>query len=418
MRIEDKPRLATLPPKAPAARTTPPRRPGEDRLRRIPAPSGSEPLQGEQGIGALKSLPRRLTAITVPTHLRLGMVVGQPSTDFAVSAPLRVGTTYLEPGETYRLSIDPQGARIQAKSGAEVGVFPLPLRLDPDVDAPMILQGKRYRGALEVMRTPASPQALTVVNDVGLEDYLKGVLPAEMVTGWPSEALKVQAVAARTYAAANAGRRADQGFDLFPTVSDQVYKGMDAEAADTTAAVEATHGEVMRYQGALINALFFSSSGGSTDDAQAVWGLDLPYIKPVKDPDDSPNRQWQKQLGPAEVQKALGQLRVNVGAPRRIAILERTPGGRARWLQVTGDRGTARVDANQFRLASGLKSTMFQLVATKSGWRFDGSGYGHGLGMSQWGARSRALQGQDYRQILSTYYTGITLDRPADPPAP
>lgn len=411
MRIED---LRPLTPVAPTTPGGPPARADQaarsprDRHARAahPTPLGPE-RYGEQGIGALEPARRGLPATVVPERLRVGLVVGARTTELGVNAPVRVGDSYLEPGEPYRLSVEAAGIRIQRKSGALVGVFPVPVRLESE--EPLLVEGKRFRGALEIMRTPGEAGALTVVNDVGLEDYLKGVLPAEMVTGWPTEALKVQAVAARTYAAANMGRRASQGFDLFPTVSDQVYRGLEIEAADTTAAVDATRGEVMRYQGTLINALFFSSSGGSTDAARQVWDLDLPYIQGVKDPDESPNRSWQKAMTPAEVQATLTKLDVRVGTVQKLAVAARTDAGRARWLTVTGSQGTARVDANKFRLAAGLKSTMYQLSPSGGGWRFDGSGYGHGLGMSQWGARARALAGQDYRSILQFYYTGIEL---------
>ncbi|MBC7541124.1 MAG: SpoIID/LytB domain-containing protein, partial [Candidatus Sericytochromatia bacterium] len=327
-----------------------------------------------------------------------------------VATPATVGGFTLAPGHSYQFKLTDAGAlSIQDTTGRNLATVPMPARIEPADGGATLLAGRRYRGALEIIAAPGAPGKLTVVNDVGLEDYLKGVLPAEMVTGWPTHALQAQAVAARTYAAANMGRRAALGFDLYPTVSDQVYKGQDSECVDTSAAVDSTRGEAMTYQGSLINALFFSSSGGATDDAKAVWDIDLPYIKSVKDPDGSPNAAWKTNLSKDQVTAGLTKLGVDVGTPTKITITAHTPGGRARWLSVTGTKGTETVDAAKFRLAIGLKSTMFQINRTRDGWQLDGSGYGHGLGMSQWGAHNRAAAGQAYQDILKTYYTGIEI---------
>jgi stage II sporulation protein D len=372
---------------------------------------------GEQGIGATAPTPvgHPLTD-AVPGQVKIGLVVAQSQAVVGVLAPTTVGDVRLEPGQSYRLSLSAPGRlQIASESGANLGTVTLPARIAPTEGAGVSVAGRRYRGDLDVIAAPGEAGKLTLVNDVAIEDYLKGVLPAEMATGWPAQALQAQAVAARTYAVGNLGRREALGFDLYPTVADQVYKGRDAEADDTSAAVAATRGEVMTYDGKPINALFFSSSGGCTDDAKATWDLDLPYIKPVTDPDGSPNASWTVTHDKAQVKQTLAKLGENVGTPRSITITTRTPGGRARWLRIAGDQGTVTVDAQKYRLASGLKSTKFAVSATRSGFVFTGSGYGHGLGMSQWGAHNRAVAGQTYQEILKTYYTGIVITRDGEP---
>jgi stage II sporulation protein D len=349
---------------------------------------------GVQGIGAVQPVaePGRVSA-GIPASLRLGMAVAESQAVIGVAVPTVVGDMTLAPGHSYQVSVTDAGLlSIRDTAGRAQGTVALPLRIAPAGSAATLLGGRHYHGALEIIAAPGAPGKLTVVNDVTMEDYLKGVLPAEMVTGWPTQALQAQAVAARTYAAANMGRHAGLGFDLYPTVSDQVYKGQDVESADTSAAVDATRGVAMTYDGALINALFFSSSGGSTDDAKAVWDVDLPYIKAVPDPDGSPNAAWQKTLSPDQLRTGLTKL--------------------------TGDTGSATVDAAKLRLAIGLKSTKYQITRTGEGWQLDGSGYGHGLGMSQWGAHNRALAGQSYQDILHTYYTGIVVGHGEAPSQP
>ncbi len=400
------------------------------RRRGIPATGGLVPVSGlvapadaamlrhgVQGIGGTAVapvVPADRVEAGVPTSLRLGLVVAQSQAVIGVTTPTTVGGMTLIPGQSYQIRLDGGQLSITDMAGRHRGAVPLPARIEPSAGGVALVGGHRYRGSLEVIASPGAANKLTVVNEVGIEDYLQGVLPAEMATGWPAQALQAQAVAARTYAAANMGRRADQGFDLFPTVSDQVYKGEDSEAADTSAAVAATRGVVMTYKGSLINAVFFSSSGGCTDDAKAVWDADMPYIQAVPDPDGSPNAVWRATLTPEQVSQALTKIGVAVGTPKAMTVTTRTPGGRARWLAVSGTTGSATVDANKFRLAVGLKSTKYELSHTRDGWQFDGSGYGHGLGMSQWGAHNRAQAGETYREILSTYYTGITISAPPE----
>lgn len=370
--------------------------------------------EGEQGVGGTAPTPAgtRLSE-GVPGQVRLGLAVAQSQAVVGVLSPTTVGGVRLEPGTAYRLTVAAPGTlQISTEGGRRQGTVSLPATIAPADGAGVQVAGKRYRGDLTIIEAPGEAGKLTVVNDVGIEDYLQGVLPAEMATGWPTQALQAQAVAARTYAVANLGRREALGFDLYPTVADQVYKGMDAEADDTSAAVTATRGEVMTYEGKPINALFFSSSGGFTDDALATWDVDLPYIKAVADPDGSPNAHWTTTHSKDQVKQALAKLNLTVGTPTSITVTARTPGGRARWLAIAGTKGSVTVDAQKYRLASGLKSTRFAVTRNRQGFVFTGGGYGHGLGMSQWGAHDKALAGEDYRQILTTYYTGIAITRP------
>jgi len=145
-------------------------------------------------------------------------------------------------------------------------------------------KGKWYRGTLVVRNKVGK---LSVVNDVELEDYIKGVVPAEMPSGWHEEALKAQAVAARSYALANLGKRASLGFDLKDTPEDQAYGGASAETPKTNAAVDETKGVVITYDMKVISAFYSASAGGQSANSKDVWGGSLPYIRSVPSYDDN-----------------------------------------------------------------------------------------------------------------------------------
>ena len=145
-------------------------------------------------------------------------------------------------------------------------------------------KGKWYRGILIVQN---KNKKLTVINDIDLEDYLKGVVPSEMPSSWELEALKAQAIADRSYALANLGKRAALGYDLKDTPEDQAYGGASAETAKTNLAVESTGGQVLTYNMKVIPAYYSASAGGQTINASAAWGNDLPFIRSVPSYDDN-----------------------------------------------------------------------------------------------------------------------------------
>lgn len=145
-------------------------------------------------------------------------------------------------------------------------------------------KGKWYRGILIVQN---KNKKLTVINEVDLEDYLKGVVPSEMPSSWELEALKAQAIAARSYALANLGKRASLGYDLKDTPEDQAYGGASAETSKTNLAVESTGGQVLTYNMKVIPAYYSASAGGQTINASTAWGNDLPFIRSVPSYDDN-----------------------------------------------------------------------------------------------------------------------------------
>ncbi len=284
--------------------------------------------------------------------------------------------------------------------------------------------GGYYRG--KVLLLPTS-KGLTAVNYVDLEQYLYSVVASEMPSTWHPEALKAQSVAARSYILARREKAANPVYDVGDTTTYQVYKGVAAETASTQAAVNATKEQVLSYSNQIIEAVFHSSSGGATENVEDVWSKPLPYLRGVKDFDlepsiGNPHAAWSESLNGEDLQRKLASRIGSIAALGRITVLEPTlttsGSGRIRQLKVTGENGVAQITGEQFRQALSLKSTLFAITTTpgtKSSeptlFTFQGRGFGHGLGMSQYGAYAMATQRQNYRQILGHYYKGATLSR-------
>jgi len=279
----------------------------------------------------------------------------------------------------------------------------------------------RYRGFLTVRREPDS--TLRVINTVPLEPYLYGVIPAEIGAKVPMEAMKAQAVAARTYALKNRGKCVKDGFDLDDTTRCEGYEGVDGETSASNAAVDGTRGQVLTYQGRLIDAPYSTDSGGMTacDDSGSC-----PYLQAVRDGDGADGQEyaatgryhtWTQTFTPAQLAQTLARdLRTRVAQFVSLTVDGRDASGRITTATVAGADGTLRtVTGPQLRQILGydvLRSTRVTLTRTPEGnYRFDGKGWGHGLGMSQDGAV--AMAGPPYRktylQILKHYYVGVQV---------
>jgi len=286
------------------------------------------------------------------------------------------------------------------------------------------VNGKFYRGNLVVLpqssldtsaNTTGQNYGFSLINELDLDDYLLGVVPAEMPSSWPQESLKAQAIAARTYAYANLGKHGKDGYDLKDTTDDQVYGGVKAETSASNAAVAATSGVVMTYEGNPICAYFHSASGGITESADNVWGKPLPYLKAVMDYDQqSPLATWNRTYSVDQLEAALAQ---DVGKLLSIDVVSRSQSKRACQLLMVGSRGAQIINAETVRRLLKLPSTNFNVSVLDSAYQFSGRGYGHGLGLSQWGAKGLAEQGYNAAQIVTYYYRNVTLERVACPPS-
>ncbi len=365
-----------------------------------------------------------LAAGEQPLQLRDG--AGQP---VALLAPGQVLIVQSDPQQNTGLRLLLDGVSLPPVAGA--------LWLEPMAPGSLVvLQQRRYRGRLQLMRQGTGLQA---VNHVSLETYLPSVVGSEMPASWPQPALRAQAVAARTYALRQ--RRPAEPFDLRATVSSQVYKGVDSETDTTREAVAATRSQVLTYGGSLIEAVFHSSSGGTTEASGELWAQQLPYLVPVQDFDDhSPVRRWSERFGPDQLSQSFAE----TGGLLNLQVLSRTATGRMRQVRIEGPRGTLVLSGAQLRQRLGLRSTLVELELVKAAdpaapialqstlpplpplqgleqglqgqapaavtLVISGRGFGHGIGMSQWGAYALARRGADHGAILSHYYPGTQLD--------
>jgi stage II sporulation protein D len=218
------------------------------------------------------------------------------------------------------------------------------------------LRDGAYRGRMVLSRDGG---AVLVVNHVSLEHYLYGVVPAEMPASWAAEALKAQAVVARSYALTS--RRPTEPYDVFADVRSQVYRGVFAEVDTTTAAVQATRARVVTVGGEVAQTFFFSTSGGRTaGNEEGFGGTPLSYLRSVDDPYDdlSPLHTWTSRLTRRDAERKLGD--VLSGRLEGLAVLTRTPSGRAATVEVRGSEGSQTVSAATIRTALGLRSTWIE----------------------------------------------------------
>lgn len=291
------------------------------------------------------------------------------------------------------------------------------LWIEPTAGGYVYIGDRWYRGRTKLVK---SGWGLTAVNQVDLEQYLASVLGGEMNGNWPQEALKAQAVAARSYALHKRQRHSNAVYDLGRTTSSQVYKGLAAESIGTQTAVTATAGQVLTYKGQIIEAVFHSSSGGHTENVEDIWVQPLPYLRGVQDYDQgTPVYQWAANFSARELSRRIS----GVGNVLSMTPLRTTPHGRIVTMRVAGSSRTRTISGDALRKALNLRSTLFTvtprfgLVASanrasskpQSFFEINGRGFGHGLGMSQWGAHNLAQSGYNHQQILQHYYQGTTL---------
>jgi stage II sporulation protein D len=376
--------------------------------------------------------------------VQIGLLVGAGSVTLGGDATLTItqpdGARVLDipAGEVWRATAVNGGIALATGAGIAAGTVAEGRVVPADSTAPVRVNGRPYRGTLALLRDRTG---VTVVNQVGLEAYLLGVISGEMGRRDPGEqeALRAQAVVSRTYAMRNLGRWRSDGFDLQPTVADQVYGGILAETPEAREAVDATKGQILTWGGQPIDAFFFSTCGGRTADGTEVFrGADRPYLRSVPDLDGngvaycsiSPRFRWHEEwTGDALLAMLRRSLPAVLAVPasrvdvvREVRVVSRTPSGRVGQLTIALGSGDVPVDGPLVRqvLRPGtgdiLRSNTFDLSASRSGRRItrlvaDGTGNGHGVGFCQWGAVGRAHAGQDYRRIVAAYYPGTDLQR-------
>ncbi len=397
--------------------------------------------------------------VAVPTggrEVRVALATGVASADLSSADPWVVATAeggvlaHAAAGSVW--TAEARGGRVRALSGSgqETPWVDGPLVARPERAGIVRYGARRYRGALWLH---AAGGRLTVVNRLGAEDYLRGVLPLELPTERPGDmaAVEAQAVAARSYLythvaeflpRAAAVARAAVPYDVRATVEDQLYGGANAEQPTADRALLATAGLILRYNGAVVSAPYYSACGGSTADPSEVWGAErAPYLRRVSDSvpgearaycDLAPRARWERAWDADALDAVLARYLRRfaagggdvgggaLGRTREWRPGERTGSGRNASVAVTTDAGRFVLRGNGIRFAMRtgtdiLPSTWFDADATVEDGRvrrlvLHGRGNGHGVGMCQWGAIGRARAGQDFRRILQTYYPGTSVE--------
>jgi len=334
-------------------------------------------------------------------------------------------------------------------------------------DGLLTVNGRAFRGTFEL--APDDEGDMVVVNTVSTHDYLASVVGSEEPSSWEAEALASQAIAARTYLYTHLAKH--KSYDLEGDTRDQEYDGVANEDSRTRAAVERTAGLVVTYAGAPIEALYSANAGGITEDSETVFANALPYLRSVPSPGDEVAKdsswghtswEWTKEMSAAQLRDYLQQRGLSVGAPTAIQLTSVSSTGRVIGATITGTAGSQPIGKDRARYYFGLMSSLFTVKVTPTGanervdaanaarisalellgarvvqtsfeilrdgsgnelglrvtgfvyelpstFVFSGKGFGHGVGMSQWGAQGMALGGASYQQILAHYYIGTAL---------
>lgn len=322
---------------------------------------------------------------------------------------------------------------------------------------------KEYRGSFEVRN---NGDLLRVINIVNMDDYLASLLGKEMSASWPLEALKAQAVCARNFAVANSGKHSSYGFDVCATQDCQVYGGVSSEAESTRRAVQETKGVTVTYKGEIVQLYYFSCDGGYTENSEDVWVNALGYLRGKKDIYENPEYatlySWKKTFTKQQIEDILAQRGKSVGELLNVVVEEKSENNGVLKLTFIGTEGKSSITKSAVRSYFNLYSNTFTIdrhkeepieeeteaemlmVLTGSGiqeiekptyvlsadglceisyqeeeyeeveenfdsYTFNGHGYGHLVGMSQWGAFSMAMEGFSYKDILNFYFTDIEI---------
>lgn len=360
------------------------------------------------------TFPVQAETIEVPDKIRVVVADGLPVLDLSIRGRYSVTTIetkkLLKEGKTFfNIKIRP------AEYGIGFGkdYFKIhAIEIRPERN-PGIYLGKRlYRGSLQILRTKEG--YLRAINIIDLEDYLKGVIYHEISHRWPIEAINAQAIASRTFALYQAQQNRDKHYYLKSDVSSQVYGGAYGERYRANQAVEATKGQVLLYKGELLPAFFHATCGGRTEDASRLWKVDLGPLKGVSCPfcKNSPHFFWKYDISLSEIEEQLGAAGYKISNISSIETEEKDASGRVLQLLIKGERPSVGISAKEFRHLLGpnqIRSTDFTVDIKSEMAQFKGRGWGHGVGMCQWGALALSKKGKTAEEILRHYYPGAKV---------
>ncbi|MDO8661977.1 MAG: SpoIID/LytB domain-containing protein [Candidatus Omnitrophota bacterium] len=301
------------------------------------------------------------------------------------------------------------------KSGIVIGgIKPASDKLLIESDDPeaFLINGKSFRGNIQLIKK--SNNKLLVINCIELEDYIKGILYHESSHYWPMEALKAQAIISRTYALYQMQENRRKDFDLTSDIYSQVYGGEASERFRTNKAVDETQGKALFFKGKIIPAYFHATCGGHTEDAALLWNIDLAPLKGVVCPycKESPHFNWHYDFGLKDIEKKLSAKGFKLKNITNLGIEGKDASGRITNLIINSEQGETKVSAKDFRETIGpnlIRSTNFSVAIEGKDAVFEGIGWGHGVGLCQWGAYFMAKDGKSAEEILKYYYPGTNV---------
>jgi stage II sporulation protein D len=288
-------------------------------------------------------------------------------------------------------------------------------------NAYIYIEGRAFRGSVDILRK--GDMKMMVINRVPLEEYLYGVLYNEVSHRWPIEAIKAQAITARTFALYQARQNKLQDYDLTNDIYSQVYSGATSERWATTKAVKSTTGKVLTYKGDIFPTYYHATCGGHTESASNLWNIDLPCLKGVECGycKESPHYKWTKIILLSDMEKKLNDAGYKLGKIKTVDIVSRNDSGRIDKIEIKDESSVSCIlTAKYFRQMFGpneIRSTNFEPSINGDNLILKGIGWGHGVGMCQWGAKGQSDKGKNCEEILEFYYPGAeitTIDKIGD----
>lgn len=347
------------------------------------------------------------------------------SQQIRVAIEVRQNSVHLVAPEEFILSGFPWGTPVVSKGEnryREITLTPDQLYahmafIEPTGDGEIKVNGKSFKGSIEIVEETKG--TLTVINQLSLEEYVMGVLAGEIPRNWPLEALKAQAIAARTFAVLyrSEARQKGQPYDLENTAFFQRYQGSELVNENIQKAVLETKDEILTFNGKPIEAFFHSNCGGHTSGALEVWSHDQPYLKPVNCPfgNQGEHFRWRAEISIPDMVRKLRSAGVKIEDVVGIDIMSRDESNRIQELTITdGDGSLKKMKGSAFRMALGpdlVRSTRFDPKVEGKKVVFIGKGWGHGVGLCQEGAYGMALKGYGAFDILRYYYRGVILEK-------
>lgn len=355
--------------------------------------------------------PVRLYAMGVPPPhkyipVRVLVLNGAPEVTLRIKGPYKI--VDLQGGQVLI-----EGKNLKKQSLSKKDIHSEGMRILGEDKSRVYINGRQFRGNIDIIKD--KDEKLLVVNHIDIEEYLYGVLYHEVSHRWPIEVLKAQAIVSRTYALYQKLVSKNKYFDLTSDVYSQVYGGKRSETWRTTKAVNLTIGIVLTYDDKVFPSYYHATCAGHTSSVTTLWNIDVPALtgRPCDFCRISPHYKWKKELTLDDIRDSLQKGGYNI-EPVSFEILRRDEAERILELEVKGKNKNIRLDGNKFRLLLGpnvIKSANFQVNIRGRYVTFHGKGWGHGIGMCQWGAYGMARERWKAEEILDYYYPGAEISR-------